>query len=94
MKLQHTQRFLADLEREFAYWKDRNPAVARQLRDRVLAVTERITQFPESGRAWHLPGTRELVAPGLPCIVIYRTNEGSVETLKLFQTSRDAPHVN
>jgi addiction module RelE/StbE family toxin len=95
MKLLHTRRFLQDLEREFSYWNERDPAVARQLRERVLAVTERLAKFPESGRAWRVPGTRELVVPRLPYIVIYRIRgDGVVETLKLFHTARETPHVH
>lgn len=95
MKLLHARRFLQDVEREFAYWKERDPAVARQLRERVLAVTERLAKFPESGRAWRVPGARELVVPGLPYIVIYRIKDGGiVQTLKLLHTARESPNVH
>jgi plasmid stabilization system protein ParE len=95
MKLLHARRFLQDVEREFAYWKERDPAVAKQLRERVFAVTDRLATFPEAGRAWRVPGARELVVPGLPYIVIYRIKDsGVVETLKLLHTAREVPHVH
>jgi addiction module RelE/StbE family toxin len=95
MKLLHTQQFVHDLQHECAYLRERNPAAARRLRDRVLTATQRLGKFPESGRAWRLPGARELIIPGCPYVVIYRIQEGvAVETLKLFHTSREFPDVH
>jgi toxin ParE1/3/4 len=95
VKLQHSQQFLRDVQHECAFLRERSPAAARQLLDRVHSAGERLKQFPECGRAWRHPGARELVLPGLPYIVIYRIKEGAVvETLKLFHTARDVPHVH
>jgi plasmid stabilization system protein ParE len=48
-----------------------------------------LQDFPLSGRAGHVPGTRELVVPGLPYIIIYRTTKTAVEILRVFHTSQD-----
>lgn len=95
MKLLHTRQFLRDVEREFSYWKERDPAIAHRLRERVLSITERLATFPESGRAWRIAGARELIVPGLPYIVIYRIKDDAiVETLALFHTAREVSDVH
>lgn len=93
MKLVVTERFFNELRWQCSYVRERNPAASVRLRDRVLGSLERLAEFPDSGRAWRTPGTRELVVPGVPYIVIYRVNEKTVIVLSLLHTARQAPHV-
>jgi plasmid stabilization system protein ParE len=61
--------------------------VRRHIRTAVL----RLGEFPQSGRAGHFPGTRELVLAGLPYVVVYRVTPDSVEIIRVFHASMDWP---
>lgn len=91
MKLLFTHRFRDELRREFQFLREQNPDAACRVRDRIVETVQRLKRFPESGRAWRLPETRELVVPGLPYIVIYELGEERVIVLTLFHTSRQFP---
>jgi toxin ParE1/3/4 len=80
-----------DLEYEFIFGQ--NPAAAKRVFERMIASTHRLSDFPESGRYGHVAGTRELVVPGLPHIVIYRINKNNVEILRVFGTARNWPEM-
>ena len=41
------------------------------------------TAFPNMGRKGQLPGTREMVVPGLPYIIVYRIESGDEEALAI-----------
>jgi addiction module RelE/StbE family toxin len=94
MRLVWSERFRAELRREFGYIQARNPVAARVVRERIVKAVRRLRQYPESGRSWRLPGCRELVVPGLPYIVIYKVREDAVIVASLFHASRAAPHVH
>jgi addiction module RelE/StbE family toxin len=61
--------------------------------DRIEQLVKRLATFPESGRVGHIPGTRELVVPGLPYLVVYRVTPDAVEILRVFHTSRNWPEL-
>ncbi|MBQ1784405.1 MAG: type II toxin-antitoxin system RelE/ParE family toxin [Gammaproteobacteria bacterium] len=66
-----------------------NPVAARQLVARVFDVTERLQQFPQSGRIPpELPDSvyRELVVP--PCRIFYREQDDSVLILAVLREER------
>ncbi len=62
------------LDREYEYLSARNPQAARTVFARIVALVRRLADFPHSGRPGQIAGTRELVIPGLPYVVIYRVN--------------------
>jgi addiction module RelE/StbE family toxin len=68
-----------------------NPEAARKVVKRIQQAVERLADFPESGRLGQVAGTRELVVPGLPYLVVYRVGKESVEILRVFHTSQDRP---
>ncbi|WP_349601804.1 type II toxin-antitoxin system RelE/ParE family toxin [Azospirillum argentinense] len=49
----------------------RNPGSAGIVGRKVLDAVERIGGMPRIGRTGRVPGTRELVIPGLPYIIVY-----------------------
>ena len=70
---------------------DNNTTAARMIRDIVVAARQ-LKDFPGSGRPGRVPGTRELVIPGKPYIVLYRVKDKAVEVLRVFHTSRKIEH--
>jgi toxin ParE1/3/4 len=81
------------LDREFDDLAARNPQAARSVLARIVAVTRRLADFPTSDRPGQSNGTRELVIPGLPYLVIYRRNADQVEILRVLHTARDWPEL-
>jgi toxin ParE1/3/4 len=72
-----------------AYIADDNPAAARGVRHRIHAAVKNLGLFPDSGRPGAIAGTRELVVPGLPYLVVYRVRGGRVEILRVLHTAMD-----
>jgi addiction module RelE/StbE family toxin len=94
MKLRRTRRYHAELRQQYEFLHSRNPKAAEAVVDRINRATLRLKEFPESGRSWRRPGTRELLVPGTPFIVIYRITDDAIEVLSLLHTAQDAPHVH
>lgn len=81
------------LDQEYDYIFRQNPAAAKRVFERIVASTQRLEIFPESGRTGQIAGTRELIVPGLPYIVIYRIIKNQVQILRVFHTSRNWPEL-
>ena len=47
--------------------------------------------FPRRGRKGRIEGTRELVFPGLPYIVVYRIQDQNLEILRIYHGAQDWP---
>ena len=48
-----------------------SPSAARRIANRIKESVNRLSDFPLSGRAGRLPGTRELAIPGTSYIAAY-----------------------
>jgi toxin ParE1/3/4 len=59
-----------NLEEQLEYIGERNPRMAATLADKPASVA-RLADHPRSGRPGRVVGTRELVVPGTPYIVVY-----------------------
>ncbi|MGD0829396.1 MAG: type II toxin-antitoxin system RelE/ParE family toxin [Terracidiphilus sp.] len=62
---------IADLRSIRDYIAQDSPTAARKVANRIQASVNRLINFPLSGRAGRVPGTRELVIPGTSYIVAY-----------------------
>lgn len=91
MTLQWTPRAVQHLRSLWDYISHENPSAADQTLQRVIRATERLAQFPESGREGRVDGTRELVVPGTPFVVAYRVRRGRVAILAVFHAARRWP---
>lgn len=92
MKIVFRQAARTDLESISEYIRRDNPAAARRVIARIRSATRRLSRFPWSARAGSEPGTRELVVPRLPYIVVYRVVEDRppafVEIIAIFHAAR------
>lgn len=63
----------------------------------VLRIVDRVENelalFPSAGRPGRVDGTRELIFPDLPYIVIYTVRRSTVYVVRVFHTSQDFKHV-
>lgn len=95
MKLRWLRSASASLRLHVSFIATENPRAAAAVRHRIRAAVLRLAEFPESGRPGQVAGTRELVVPGLPYLVVYGVGQESVEVLRVFHTSQersDGPH--
>ncbi|PWV74877.1 type II toxin-antitoxin system RelE/ParE family toxin [Halomonas sp. A11-A] len=84
-----TEPALQELDAIAEYIALDNPAAARQLVEEVFNKTERLEEFPQSGRIPpELPNSiyREVVVP--PCRIFYREDERRVLILYVMRVER------
>jgi addiction module RelE/StbE family toxin len=68
-----------------------SPEAASSVVRRIVKAAHRLEQFPLSGRVGRTKGTRELVVPGLPYIILYRVVEDAILISSVIHTSRKWP---
>ena len=83
MRLRFTRRARRRLDDIAEYISERNPEAARRVGARIRETIELLAAFPDMGHNGALAGTRELVVPGLPYIVVYRVEEGQARVLAI-----------
>jgi addiction module RelE/StbE family toxin len=81
MRLRYTRRANRHLDAIAEYIAERNPGAARRVGDRIRETILLLRDLPYIGREGLLAGTRELVVPGLPYIVVYRVEAADRETV-------------
>lgn len=79
------------LEKQLSYVADRNPRAAVDLGAAIEVAVSRLADFPESARPGRVPGTRELVVPATPFIVVYRIEATGVVILRVLHGARKWP---
>jgi toxin ParE1/3/4 len=73
----------------YAHISVENPDAARRVVRAIRDATIRLGEFPDSGRSGTVAGTRELVVPNLPYLIIYRVTGTDVEIIRVFHTATD-----
>ena len=73
------------------YIAEDNPQAALRVYDSIRKTVNRLATFPQSGRTGRVEGTRELVIPGLPYIVVYTIDGQDVKIWAVYHTSRIWP---
>lgn len=68
-----------------------HPDVAAQVAKRILDTVAYLRDHPEIGRPGRIPGTRELVIPGLPYIVPYLVKGATIVILGVLHASQEWP---
>lgn len=91
MKVRYRRSALADLLNAHQYIAAADPQAARSVIRRIRQAITRLEMFPESGRRGVLAGTRELVIPGLPYIVVYIIETDYVDVRAVYHGARKKP---
>jgi toxin ParE1/3/4 len=81
VKLRYTLRALQHLASIADHIAEQNPQAARGVGARIHETIDLLTGFPYMGHEGSLPGTREMVVPGLPYIVVHRIENRDDDTL-------------
>jgi plasmid stabilization system protein ParE len=82
---------LKNLDDESACIAQDNPQAAVALVRHVLDMVDALAEHPAIGRPGRVPGTRELIITGTPCLIPYRVKGKAVEILRIFHGSRRWP---
>lgn len=91
MKLEWSLFAVADREQIFDYIEADNPNAAVSMDDRIESGIEILLQFPLSGRAGRVDGTRELVIAGTPYIAAYRVAGDTIRILRVLHGAQQWP---
>jgi toxin ParE1/3/4 len=93
MRLRYTQRARRHLDAIAEYISQRNPDAARRVGERIRETISLLSELPYIGREGALAGTRELVVPSLPYIVVYgvEASQGAVIILGVYHGAQLRP---
>lgn len=91
MKSRFSERTIRSLTSIWDHISKDSPKVASRVVGRIVESALRLEQFPLSGRVGRIKGTRELVVPGLPYIILYRAVDDAVLISSVIHTSRKWP---
>jgi addiction module RelE/StbE family toxin len=90
MKIRWLNNALRSLRTVHGYIALDNPAAAGRTLLRLEQAVKRLSDYPLSGRAGIVSGTRELVIAGLPYLIVYRVTDVEVQILRVFHTKQDS----
>jgi addiction module RelE/StbE family toxin len=92
MRLRWTEPASRDLEEICDYVAERGGDVAaRRIALKICDGLDSLTEFPRKGRPGRLSGTRELVFPELPWLVVYRVHEDRIEINRILHGAQRFP---
>ena len=89
MRIRWTPAAAADLEAISNYLKDRHPDYWQPTVIKLYDGIRSLKELPNRGRPGREEGTRELLFPPLPYVVVYRVKDSSVEVLRIFHGARN-----
>ncbi|MFZ0927826.1 MAG: type II toxin-antitoxin system RelE/ParE family toxin [Syntrophobacteraceae bacterium] len=90
-KIRWLRTALKNLDDEAVYIARDNPQAAVALVKHILNMVDALAEHPAIGRPGRVPGTRELIITGTPCLIPYRAKGKAVEILRVFHGSRRWP---
>ena len=79
----------ADLEGIARYLEPRTPLHTPDIVRRLYSHAESLNNHPHRGRNGRRTGTRELIVPSLPYVIIYRVAGTRVTILRILHTALD-----
>ena len=91
MRVRYVPRARAQLRRIGRYIAQDSPTAAQQVVARIPEVVDGLATFPTMGRPGRVIGTRELIVPGTPYVVVYRVRENAVEVLAIIHSAQQWP---
>ena len=91
MELRWTQEAAADLEHITDYLFQNAPERAAELVRGIYNAPAALLAFPYRGRAGKKEGTRELVLPSLPYIVVYQVTGEVIHIVRILHGAQKWP---
>jgi addiction module RelE/StbE family toxin len=78
-----------DLQEIARYIQKDNPSAARAVAKKLFDAANGLNVLPLRGRAGRVAGTRELVIPPLPYIIVYQVQLSAVHILHIYHGARN-----
>jgi len=91
MQVRWTTPAAQDLEEIALYIQKDSESAAMATAKALYDAANSLDQLPSRGRVGRISGTRELVVPGLPYIVLYEVADTAVQILHIFHGARNWP---
>jgi addiction module RelE/StbE family toxin len=91
MQVRWTSAAANDLENIANYLFEQTPENAARLIREIYDTPSSLKTFPNRGRAGKKEGTRELVMPSLPYIIVYLVRGDTVHIVRVLHSSQDWP---
>jgi toxin ParE1/3/4 len=91
MRIRWTRKELGNLDAAVKYIAADSPGNAREVAQKILDSILLLSGQPGMVRPGRIAGTRELMIPGLPCIVPYAEYNGEIGILRIVHTSMKWP---
>ncbi|MGA2375364.1 MAG: type II toxin-antitoxin system RelE/ParE family toxin [Candidatus Sulfotelmatobacter sp.] len=91
MRLRWTTPAADDLYTIVEHIQQDNPVAASEVAQAIYDGCDGLRRFPYRGRPGRIDGTRELVFPGLPYIVVFRVQNQVVEIARIYHGAQDWP---
>ena len=82
-----------DLQSIESHIADNNPAAADRVADAIYAAVTLLIDHPHRGRPGKLVGTRELVLPQMPYVIVSVVKEGLIDVLRILHGARSWPEL-
>ncbi len=89
MRIRWTPASAADLEHLSNYLKEHHQHYWQPTIRKVYAAVQSLKEWPHRGRVGREEGTRELLFPPLPYVVVYRVKQDSIEILRIYHGAQD-----
>jgi toxin ParE1/3/4 len=91
MRIRWTPVAAADLQHISDYLKDHHPHYRQPTIRKIYEAARSLKDLPHRGRPGREEGTRELLFPPLPYILVYRVREQAIEVLRIYHPAQDRP---
>jgi toxin ParE1/3/4 len=91
MQVRWTGPAAQDLEEIALHIQRDNESAAQSVANTLFDAANSLEVFPSRGRIGKIKGTRELVIPGLPYIVVYQIEPDTIQILHIYHGARNWP---
>jgi toxin ParE1/3/4 len=91
MRVRWTRAAANDLEDIANYLFEKTPENAARLIREIYKAPSQLTKFPDSGRVGRKIGTRELIVPSLPYVVVYQGGAEAVTIVRILDSAQEWP---
>jgi toxin ParE1/3/4 len=89
MQVRWTTPAAQDLQEIASYIRKDNPSAARAVAKALFDAANALDTFPYRGRVGRIAGTRELIIPALPYIVVYAVAATAIHILHIYHGARN-----
>lgn len=89
MQVRWTETAARDLEEIFEFVRQESDSRARAVAELLFDSAVSLSSMPNRGRRGRLEGTRELIVPSSPYIIVYRVVRPAIQILRIYHGARE-----